>query len=82
MLLMIPRDVKTYMSCDTLSNSNDGGAFSDMEPPELLTFAENFGIAKSFPKTKNRCPGYITQKFEPVNWVVQWHSISCCKNGG
>jgi len=36
MLSMIPGDVKTYMSCDTISNSNDGGAFSDLEPPELL----------------------------------------------
>ena len=36
MLFMIFRDVKTYMSCDTLSNSNDCGAFSDVEPPELL----------------------------------------------
>jgi len=36
MLSMIPRDVKTYMSCDTLSNSNDGGTFNDMEPPKLL----------------------------------------------
>ena len=35
MLSMIPGDMKTYMSCDTLSNSNDGGVFSDMEPPEL-----------------------------------------------
>jgi len=33
---MIPGDVKTYMSCDTLSKSNDGGALSDMEPLELL----------------------------------------------
>jgi len=36
MLSMIPGDVKTYMSCDTLSKSNDGGALSDMEPLELL----------------------------------------------
>jgi len=36
MLSMISGDVKTYMSCDTTSNSNDGGAFSDMEPLELL----------------------------------------------
>jgi len=36
MLSMIPGDMKTYMSCDTLSKSNDGGAFSDMKPPELL----------------------------------------------
>jgi len=36
MLSMIPGDVKAYMSCDTLSNSNDGGTFSDMAPPELL----------------------------------------------
>jgi len=36
MLSMIPGDVKTYMSCDTLSNSNNCGAFRDMEPPELL----------------------------------------------
>ena len=36
MLSMIFVDMKTYMSCDTLSNSNDGGAFSDMEPPKLL----------------------------------------------
>ena len=36
MLSMILRDVKTYMSCDMLSNSNDCGAFSNMEPFELL----------------------------------------------
>jgi len=36
MLSMILGDVKTYMSCDTLSNSNDGGAFSNMKLPELL----------------------------------------------
>ena len=33
---MLPGDVKNYLSCDTLSNSNDCGPFSDMEPPELL----------------------------------------------
>jgi len=33
MLSMIPGDVKTYMSYDMLFNSNDYGAFSDMEPP-------------------------------------------------
>ena len=35
-LSMILRDVKTYMSCDMLSNSNDCRAFNDMESPELL----------------------------------------------
>jgi len=33
---MILEDVKTYMSCDTLSSSDDCGAFSDMKPLELL----------------------------------------------
>ena len=33
---MIPGDVKTYMSCDTLSNFNECGAFSDIKPLELL----------------------------------------------
>jgi len=36
MLSMVPRVVKTYMSCDTLSNSNNCGAFSDIKPPGLL----------------------------------------------
>ena len=36
MLSMLPGDVKSYMSCDILSNSNDCGPFSDMEPPKLL----------------------------------------------
>jgi len=49
-LSLIPRAVKTYMSCDILFNSNDYGAFSDMEPPELL-HSPNFGIAKSLPRT-------------------------------
>ena len=44
MLSMIPRDVKTYISCDTLSNSNDGGAFSDMEPPESLHLLKILGL--------------------------------------
>jgi len=35
-LSMILEDMKTYMSCDTLSNTNDSGVFSDMEPPEFL----------------------------------------------
>jgi len=33
---MLPGDVKSYMSCDTLFNSTDYGPFNDMEPPELL----------------------------------------------
>ena len=36
MLSMLPGKVKSYLSCDTLSNSNDCGLFSVMEPPELL----------------------------------------------
>jgi len=32
------------MSCDTLSNSNDGGAFSDMEPLELLHLLKISGL--------------------------------------
>ena len=35
-LSMIPGDVKTYMSYDMLSNSNDCAAFNDVEPPKLL----------------------------------------------
>ena len=34
--IMFPGDVKSYLSCDSLSNANDCGPFSDMEPPELL----------------------------------------------
>ena len=33
---MLPRDVKSYLRCDTLSNANDCDPFSDMEPLELL----------------------------------------------
>jgi len=33
---MLPGNVKSYISCDNLSNSNDCGPFDDMEPPELL----------------------------------------------
>ena len=36
MLSMIPRDMKTYMSYDTLSKSNDCSVFSNMGPPEVL----------------------------------------------
>ena len=36
MLSMLPGDVKSYLSCDTISNANDCGPFGDMEPPELL----------------------------------------------
>jgi len=43
-LSMIPRDVKTNMSCDTLFNSNDCGAFRDMEHPKLLHSLKIFGL--------------------------------------
>ena len=33
---MLPGDVKSYLSCDTISNANESGPFGDMEPPELL----------------------------------------------
>ena len=36
MLFMLPGNVKSYLSCDSLSNASDYGPFSDMEPPELL----------------------------------------------
>ena len=35
-LSILHGDVKTYMTCDTLSNSNDCGPFNDIKPPELL----------------------------------------------
>jgi len=41
---MIPEDVRTYMSCDTLFNSNDCGSFSDMEPPKLLHSLKILGL--------------------------------------
>jgi len=44
-LSMIPKDEKTYVSCDTLPNSNDGGAFSDMEPSELLHSLKILGLS-------------------------------------
>jgi len=36
MLSMLPGDVKSYLSCDSLPNGNDCGPFSDIEPLELL----------------------------------------------
>ena len=36
MFYMLPGDVKSYLSCDTLSNTNNYGRFNDMEPLELL----------------------------------------------
>jgi len=36
MLSMLSGDVKSYLSCDSLSIANDCGPFSHMEPPELL----------------------------------------------
>ena len=36
MLSMLPGDVMSYLSCDSLSNANDCSPLSDMEPPELL----------------------------------------------
>lgn len=36
MLSMLPRDVKSHLSCDSLPNANDCGPFSDMESPEIL----------------------------------------------
>jgi len=45
MLSVIPGDVKTYMSCNTLSNSNDCGPFSDIEPPELLYSLKILGLS-------------------------------------
>ena len=44
MLSMLPGDVKSYMSCDILSNSNDCGPFYDMEPPELLHSLKIFRV--------------------------------------
>jgi len=48
MLSMLPGDVKSYLSCDSLSNANDCGPFSDMEPPELLHSLKISGLP-------NRC---------------------------
>ena len=61
MLLMIPRDVKTYMSCDTLSNSNDGGAFNDMEPPELLHSLKISGLPNHSLELKVGAPVYYSE---------------------
>jgi len=79
-LFMIPGDVKTYLSCDTLSNFNDCGAFSDIKPPELLHSLKILGLSNHCLELKVGAL-VILQKFEPINWVVQWHWTSCYKNG-
>jgi len=45
MLSMLPGDGKSYLSCDSLSNTNDCGSFSDMEPAELLHSSNNSGLS-------------------------------------
>ena len=62
MLSMIPGDVKTYMSCDTLSNSNDGGAFSDMKPPELLHSLKISGLPNHSLELKIGAPVILLRK--------------------
>jgi len=44
MLPMLPGDVKSYMSCDTLSNFNSCGPFSDMVHPKLLHSLQILGF--------------------------------------
>jgi len=44
------------MSYDTLSNSNDGGTFSDMEPPELLHSLKILGLPNHFLELKIGAP--------------------------
>jgi len=53
---MIPVDVKTYMSCDTLSNSNNCGVFSDIESLELLHLLKISGLPNHCLKLKVGAP--------------------------
>jgi len=47
-LSMLPEDVKRYMRCDTFSNSNDCGAFTGMEPSELLHSLKIYGLPNHY----------------------------------
>jgi len=42
---MLPGDVKSYLSCDSLSNATDYGHFSDVESPELLYSLKISGLS-------------------------------------
>ena len=65
MLSMIPGDVKTYMSCDTLSNSNNCGAFRDMEPPELLHSLKISGLPNHCLELKVGAPIILLKNLNP-----------------
>ena len=56
MLSMLPGDVKSYLSCDSLSNANDCGHFSDMAPPELLHSLKISGLPNHFLDLKVDAP--------------------------
>ena len=71
MLSMIPGDVKIYMSCDTLSNS-DCGACSDMEPPELLHSLKISGLPKDYLELKVGGPIILLKNLN--------QSIGLCKD--
>ena len=44
------------MSCDTLSNSNNCGCFSDMKPPKLLHSLKILGLPNHCPDLKVGAP--------------------------
>jgi len=70
---MIPRDVKSYMSCDTLFNSNDCGAFSDMEPPELLHSLKISGLPNHCLELKVGASVILLRNFNQS--IGQWNGI-------
>jgi len=56
MLSMLPGGVKSYISCDTLSNTNDYGPLSDFKPLEMLHSLKISGLPNHYLDLKVDAP--------------------------
>jgi len=64
MLSMLLGNVKSYKSCDTLSNSNDCGPFNDMELPKLLNSFKIFGLPNYYLDLKASAPVILLRNLD------------------
>ena len=77
MLSMLPGDLKSYLSYDTLSNANDYGPFSDIKAPKLLHWLKISGLLNHFLDLKVGAPVILLRSLNHSIGLLQWYSTDC-----
>jgi len=69
MLSMLPGIVKSYLSCESLSNANDCSPFSDMEPPKLLHSLKISGLPNHWLDLKVGASVILLRNLNQLIWL-------------